>query len=63
MKEFLRHIAPVISMISLAIVILIATRKHKPWSELTAKEKMSRIALVSAGFLLPVAGVVIAFLT
>ena len=62
MKEFLRHIAPVISMISLAIVILIATRKHKPWSELTAKQKITTIGLVSAGALLFVAAVVVAFL-
>ncbi|MCX6600226.1 MAG: hypothetical protein NT025_01515 [bacterium] len=52
-----------IPMISVFIVILIATRKqHKPWSELTAKQKITTIGLVSAGALLFVAAVVVAFL-
>jgi len=62
MNEFLKDIAPVLPMISVVIVILIAARKHKAWSELTAKKKMSRIALLSAAVLLTVAGVLIAFL-
>jgi len=60
MNEFLKDIAPVLPMISVGIVILLATRKHKAWSELTAKGKKSRIAFLSAAVFLTVTGVLLA---
>ena len=35
------------------------TRKQKPWSELTAREKKTRIISIAAGGVLLIAGVVV----
>jgi hypothetical protein len=44
------------------IIGILTTRKQKPWSELTEKEKRIRIWLIGGGVILLAAGIVAAFL-
>lgn len=58
-NEFLAYLSILIATI---VAIWLMARKQKPWSELTEKEKKTRIVLIIIGILLFAAGIVAAFL-
>ena len=48
--------------VGLAIGLSFSSRRQKPWSELSAREKKLMIGLIAAGVVLLLAGIVVFFL-
>ncbi len=59
MKEILVYITPILPVL---LLVLFFSKKQKPWSELSQKERKNKVIVIIAGILLFVSGMIIAFL-
>jgi len=59
MKELLVNLVPILPIL---LTVLFLSKKQKPWSELTEKERNTKIMLVIFAVFLFIAGIVVAFL-